>query len=397
MATIATSTVRRRDWRTIVFRILAGLFALFFLIVQLGLPALVEPWMLIASDAPGYTAAIHRMHEAHWATIMVFFYGACLLALAWRPRAYPLLLQFIVVIQLIEAGGNLLIGQFDPVYETILFLCLAILVVAYPAPRDLLRLAPQGALSVPLFGLSLLTAAFLAPDIRELLHLQFAGLGGEHATQNHWMLTAELEVMLVVGGLLAATKRPGWRILGLLVGLALIYLGVASISAPHLDGSWGTLGGALATLGGWGFVGATFWEARRTPPTVTQHGWLPYALIALAAGLSAALLLLPRPGTAASEAAPVGTTVLAAREYQFDQIELRVKAGAPVSLQLDNHDGSIHQFDLDEFNIHVPMPAGQREVVQFTPTWPGTYTFYCALHVDQVTKQGMAGKLVVTP
>ncbi len=396
MATIASATVRRRDWRTIVFRILAGLFALFFLIVQLGLPALVEPWVLIASDAPGYTAAIHRMHEAHWATIMVFFYGACLLALAWRPRAYPLLLQFIVLIQLIEAGGNLLIGQFDPVYETILFFCLAILVVAYPAPRDLLRFKPGGAISLALFGLSLLAAAFLAPDIRQLLHLQFSGLGGEHATQNHWMLTAELELMLVVGGLLAATKRPGWRVLGMLVGLALIYLGVASISAPHLDGSWGTLGGALATLAGWGFVGATFWEARRTPPTVTQNGWLPYALIALAAGLGAALLLLPRPGTA-SEAAPVGTTVLAAHEYQFDQIELRVKAGAPVALQLDNHDGSIHQFDLDEFNIHVPMPAGERAVAQFTPTQPGTYTFYCALHVDRATKQGMAGTLVVTP
>jgi plastocyanin len=397
MATVATPLVKRRDWRTIVFRILAGLFALLFLVVQLGLPALVEPWVLIASDAPGYTAAIHRMHEAHWATIMVFCYGAGLLALAWRPRAYPLLLQFILLVNLIEAGGNLLIGQFDPVYETILFLCLAVLVAAYPAPRDLLHFAPEGSLSVPLFGLSLLAAALLAPDTRYLLHLQFAGLGGEHATQNHWMLTAELELMLVVGGLLAATKRPGWRVLGLLVGLALIYLGVASISAPHLDGSWGTLGGALATLGGWGFVGATFWEARRAAATAPQHGWLPYALIALAAGLSAALFLLPQLGTAASDAAPAGTTVLAAREYQFEQRELHVKVGAPVALQLDNRDNSIHQFDLDELNVHVPMPAGERAVAQFTPTQPGTYTFYCTLHVDRTTKQGMAGTLIVAP
>ena len=43
------------------------------------------------------------------------------------------------------------------------------------------------------------------------------------------------------------------------------------------------------------------------------------------------------------------------------------------------------------------MPAGERAVAQFTPTQPGTYTFYCALHVDRTTKQGMAGTLIVAP
>jgi hypothetical protein len=315
MATVATSAFRPRDWRAILFRIIAGLFALFFLVLQPGLLALLEPWVLIAPDAPGYTAAIHRMHEAQWATIMVFCYGVSLLALAWRPRALPLLVQFVLLVRLIEATGSLLIGQFDPIYEAILFLGLAILVAAYPAPRELLRFSREGQLSLPLFGLSLLSATLLAPDAWRSLHLQLAGLGGEHATQNHWMLTTDLELMLVAGGLLAAAKRPGWRVLGLLVGLALIYLGLASISAPQFDGSWGTLGGALATLGGWGFVGATLWEARRTALTVAQHGWLLYALIALAAGLGVALVVLPRPGTAANDAAPVGVTVLAARDY----------------------------------------------------------------------------------
>jgi plastocyanin len=262
----------------------------------------------------------------------------------------------------------------------------------------LLRFSREGPLSLPLFGLSLLAAAFLAPDAWNLLHLQFAGLGGEHATQNHWVLTAELELMLVLGGLLAATKRPGWRILGILVGLAFVYLGLASISAPHFDGSWGTLGGILATLGGWSFVGATWWEARRSTADASRRGWLPYALIGLAVCLGAVLFALPRLGAAGRDAAaPAGTTIVAAQGYQFDQLELRVKAGAPVTLGLDNRDGSTHQFDLDEFNIHVPMPAGQRSVAQFTPTQAGTYTFYCILHVDRATKQGMTGTLVVTP
>ncbi|HEU5098832.1 MAG TPA: cupredoxin domain-containing protein [Roseiflexaceae bacterium] len=393
MATVATPIAKRRDWRAIAFRAVAALSAPLFLVLQPGLLALLEPWVLVAPDAPGYTAAIHRMHEAHWATIMVFGYGLGLLALAWRPRALPGLAQFVLLVTLIEFTSSVLVGQAD--LFSIIYL--AIFVAAYPAPRDLLHFSPVGPPSAPLLGLSLLTTALLAPDAWRSLHLQLAGLGGEHATQNHWMLTTNLELILVMGSLFVAAKRPGWRVLGLLVGLALVYLGLASISAPQFDGSWGTLGGALATLGGWGFVGATLWEARRPTATVAQRGWLPYMLIASAVCLSTLLFAAPWSGAAAGDAAPAGTTVLVAQDFQFDQIELHVKAGAPVALQLDNRDGSIHQFDLDEFNVHIPMPAGQHIVAQFTPTQPGAYTFYCVLHVDRATKHGMAGTLVVTP
>jgi len=403
MATIATPTEKHRDWRTIMFRILAGLLAMFFLVAQLGLPSLLEPWVLIGSDAPGYTAELHRMHEAHWGTIMVFFYGLNLLVLAWRPRGRPLLVQFVLLAIAVAFAADLLVGQFDPIYAAILFVCLAALAAAYPSPRDLLRFSRDGPLSQPLFGLSLLAAALLAPDAWRSLHLQLASLGGEHAAQNHWILTAELELMLVLGGLLAAAKRPGWRVLGVLVGLALVYLGLASISAPHFDGSWGTLGGALATLGGWGFVGATLWEARKAgvasrPAATGYRRWLPYAGMVLAAALlEVGLVASTSLSRAGSGAAPAGQTILSARDYQFDQPEIHAQAGETLALWLDNRDGAAHQFDVDEFNVHVPMPVGQGAVAQFTPTQPGTYTFYCALHVDLATKQGMAGKLVVTP
>jgi hypothetical protein len=214
MTTLTTPTVKSRDWRAIVFRVVAGLLALLALALQPALPALLEPWVLIAPNGPGYTAAIHRMHEAHWATIWVFM-GASALALAWRPRTLPTLAQFVVLSILILATGNFLVGDIDPTP----FVVLAIFIAAYPVPRDLIRLSSARRLSLPLFGLSLLAAAFLAPDAGRSLHLQFAGLGGEHAAQHHWMLTAELELMLVVGGLLTATKRLGWHVLGMLVGL----------------------------------------------------------------------------------------------------------------------------------------------------------------------------------
>jgi hypothetical protein len=53
---------------------------------------------------------------------------------------------------------------------------------------------------------------------------------------------------------------------------ALIYLGLVAAILPNHAGSWGVLGAALATLGGWAFVGATAWEMRlRTRRALPSH------------------------------------------------------------------------------------------------------------------------------
>jgi len=253
------STAKRHDWRLISWRVVAVLGALFFLIVMPGLMALLEPWVLVAPDGPGYTAEIHRFHEAHWAVINAVLLGGCLLALLRKPREQPLLAQFFIVAVLIDAIGFALTEAPDPTA----FVILAIVIAAYPAPRALLGVSREGPISVLLLGLSILAAAFLLPEVSRLVPMQLAGLGGEHATQHHWILTAILELMLIVGGLLAATRRPGWKALGFIVGLAFLYLGVASISLPYYAGSWNVWGGALATLGGCAFIGATVWAIRR--------------------------------------------------------------------------------------------------------------------------------------
>jgi hypothetical protein len=259
MATTTMSTAKRRDWRLIIWRVVAVLGALFFLVLMPGLMALLEPWVLVAPDGPGYTAEIHRFHEAHWAVINAVLLGGCLLALLRKPREQPLLAQFFIVAVLIDAIGFALTEAPDPTA----FVILAIVIAAYPAPRALLGVSREGPISVPLLGLSILAAAFLLPEVSRLVPMQLAGLGGEHATQHHWILTAILELMLIVGGLLAATRRPGWKALGFIVGLAFLYLGVASISLPYYAGSWNVWGGALATLGGCAFIGATVWAIRR--------------------------------------------------------------------------------------------------------------------------------------
>jgi F0F1-type ATP synthase membrane subunit c/vacuolar-type H+-ATPase subunit K len=259
MATVSVSQAQRRDWRLIIWRVVAGLGALLFLVGLPGALALIEPWVLVAPDQPGYSAEIHRFHEAHWGVIHGMLYAGCLLALLRRPREQPLLVQFFVVAVLIEAVGYGLVGALDPM----LLIISAIVIAAYPAPRTLLSVSREGLVSVPLLGLSVLAAALLLPEVGRLVPMQLAGLGGEHATEHHWILTAILEVMLIAGGLLAATRRPGWKALGIIIGLAFVYLGVASISLPYYAGSWNVWGGVLATIGGCAFIGATIWAIRR--------------------------------------------------------------------------------------------------------------------------------------
>jgi plastocyanin len=80
---------------------------------------------------------------------------------------------------------------------------------------------------------------------------------------------------------------------------------------------------------------------------------------------------------------------------RFVQAEVRVQAGQPVTLRVVNRDGYAHAFDLDEFDLHAPLPAGATFEANFTPAEPGRYRFYCGSPGHAAA--GMAGVLVVEP
>jgi plastocyanin len=133
----------------------------------------------------------------------------------------------------------------------------------------------------------------------------------------------------------------------------------------------------------------------------------PAPLVALAALLAFAALVLggilttaiqPRgelPGV--SPEALAALPALTTRDYQFDQTTITARVGQTVALRLDNADSSAHSLDIDEFDVHVPMPAGKSSLALFTPTEPGTYTFYCRPHADTAARTGMVGTLIVEP
>ncbi len=86
---------------------------------------------------------------------------------------------------------------------------------------------------------------------------------------------------------------------------------------------------------------------------------------------------------------------LVAGRNSFSQAELHARVGETVALRLENSDTQAHYFDIDTLNVHVSIPTGNPALALFTPTTPGTYTFYC--HVPGHREAGMVGTLVVKP
>jgi hypothetical protein len=126
----------------------------------------------------------------------------------------------------------------------------------YPAPRTLLDFSRSGSISRPLLALTLLAAVLLAPSMWRSLLWQVQGVGDEHATVYHWIAGFEHTVILLVAGVLASTKRPGWQTLGIITGVVFLYLGLVALSVPDQAGSWGIIGGILGLVGGAGYIGA---------------------------------------------------------------------------------------------------------------------------------------------
>lgn len=81
--------------------------------------------------------------------------------------------------------------------------------------------------------------------------------------------------------------------------------------------------------------------------------------------------------------------------FSFQMPDITVRAGEMVALRLDNTHSAPHSFDIDELDVHVPMPAGGSSMALFRATEPGEYTYYCQLPGHR--ELGMQGTLVVAP
>ena len=106
---------------------------------------------------------------------------------------------------------------------------------------------------------------------------------------------------------------------------------------------------------------------------------------------------------------------------QYQPASLEITADLPVRLTLTNGDALEHDFSImamphtgevivddagsdladhdmselaEEPEIHVAAPAGGQGAIEFTPSTPGEYTYFCTVAGHK--EAGMVGTLVVT-
>ncbi len=86
----------------------------------------------------------------------------------------------------------------------------------------------------------------------------------------------------------------------------------------------------------------------------------------------------------------------------FDQKEIRVKVGEPVTIRLTSLDnehhtdgGGKHQWAVDQLDVDIVAQPESSNYLTFTPTKAGTYTFYCDICCGGKANPTMNGQLIV--
>ena len=245
--------------REVLFRLSAVALLLFMAVIPFSLFAVMAPWFLRGNVVEGVTPEIHRWHSAQFGSFAVLIGGA-LLALLLRPRSTAGLLQFLVAIEVFDVLLTALLptrDNFQPPFFFGTLISLAILLATYPDRRALFRLRSDEPASPIAIALTAIVALPLLYDVFRNLSWQFAGVADEHLYWGHWTNAVIVNIHLVLAGIFVSLRVAGWRLLSVLTGVTLIFLGAAGIARPEQAGTWGVGGGGLAMLGGLGYLTLT--------------------------------------------------------------------------------------------------------------------------------------------
>lgn len=192
------------------------------------------------------------------------------------------------------------------------------------------------------------------------------------------VLISALLVAMNFEPMLAAVMSPT-------VSFPMFVLGATMLPAAIV----GIIAGIAATVQNYRFAP----EARRAP---RGFAFAVTALVAIVAGgLIVAAMPVQGMATGISPETLDSLPVVSAANFEFGQKELRVKVGETVAYKLTNADKEAHYLDIDELNVHAPIPAGKTGLAVFKATTPGTYLFYCHPHADKASGEGMVGKLII--
>jgi hypothetical protein len=232
--------------RLVVFRVLATLAGLFFLVAVVLMAS--APWVLLQPGDDQH-AELNRWFRTVAGSVDAIAAGVWV-ALVHRPRRTLLVVEMSAAVVVAAA----IILPFQPSFIAILAVAIVPL-IAYPYWGEIRTFRSWWA-RVPRTPLILAAVAGIALLVTAALALPRQIGGTDPAAQAGWWSDyAEHATVLALAGVLAASRGPGWRILTGLCSAVWLYLGfVAALVLPHHTGSWGRIGGAIAFLVGVGFA-----------------------------------------------------------------------------------------------------------------------------------------------
>ena len=117
---------------------------------------------------------------------------------------------------------------------------------------------------------------------------------------------------------------------------------------------------------------------------------LAFGLVVLAvvlvacSGASAAPTTTDAP--AATTVASTGAVTIVAKDIKFQQTQVAVPAGTPITIDFDNQDGAPHNIAISDASgaqvFKGDIVAGSKVTYSVPALAPGTYTFLCEVHPD---------------
>jgi plastocyanin len=88
-----------------------------------------------------------------------------------------------------------------------------------------------------------------------------------------------------------------------------------------------------------------------------------------------------------------GSVTVETPGLEFDPDEITASAGEELEITLNNTDGQLHNFTLDEADFALEAAGGESETATLTVPDAGEYEFYCS--VPGHRESGQVGTLIV--
>jgi len=239
--------------------VLAGLF-----FVVGTLPQAISPWGAVTLSN---TSGVSDPNLHRWSAALAggpdCGMAAILFYLAWRPLRAPAVVQWIALAVIVFLTANV---PFVGPAVALVAVPVVLVLVAYPAPRDLLTPPWFDGFSPPRLAVGTLVAVVLVADAALALASQLRGT--EELARNYdSAANAEHLINVALAALLGGMRRLGSRPLAAMAGAVVAFLGAAAITVPSNPGSWGTVGGAVGVAAGLALVALVAYEWRTQPST----------------------------------------------------------------------------------------------------------------------------------